>query len=228
LAKTGESQVFCEQAMLDLPVPDENVDFDADLSPIIEAWTTSYAATEEMHDEARFNALPDADKVTARGIEVGHIFYFGTKYSEAMNANVTGPDGKDVPVHMGSYGIGPSRLVAALIEASHDENGIIWPDAIAPFKVGIINLKQGDEATDAACEKIYKTLTKSGVTVLYDDTNERAGGKFASMDLIGVPQQIIVGPRGLANNEVELKNRATGEKQTVSLDAAINQFIVAA
>ena len=228
LAKTGESQVFCEQAMLDLPVPDENVDFDADLSPIIEAWTTPYAATEEMHDEARFNALPDADKVTARGIEVGHIFYFGTKYSQAMNANVTGPDGKDVSVHMGSYGIGPSRLVAALIEASHDENGIIWPDAIAPFKVGIINLKQGDEATDAACEKIYKTLTKSGVTVLYDDTNERAGGKFASMDLIGVPQQIIVGPRGLANNEVELKNRATGEKQTVSLDAAINQFIVAA
>ena len=224
LAKTGESQVFCEKAVLDLPIPDENTDFYSDLTPIIDAWTTPYAATDEMHDEARFDALPETDKVSERGIEVGHIFYFGTKYSAAMGAKVAGPDGVDVPVHMGSYGIGPSRLVAALIEANHDEDGIIWPESITPFDVGLINLKQGDEATDAACAKVYETLEKSGVSVLYDDTQERAGGKFARMDLIGLPHQIIIGPRGLANNEVEVKNRRTGERKTISLDEAINSF----
>lgn len=225
LAQTGESQVFCEKAILDFEVPSEDVDFRSDLTPIIEKWTTPYAATEEMHDEARFNALPESDKVTARGIEVGHIFYFGTKYSAAMGAKVTGPDGVDVPVHMGSYGIGPSRLAAALIEANHDEAGIIWPEEVAPFRIAIINLKQGDEATDAACEKALSVLEKAGQSVLYDDRAERAGGKFADMDLIGIPHQLIIGPRGLANNEVELKERRSGERITLSLDEAINKLI---
>ena len=225
LAKTGESQVFCERQLLDFEVPGSDVDFASDLTPIIDRWTTPYAATEEMHDEARFNALPEEDKLTARGIEVGHIFYFGTKYSEPMGAKVTGPDGQDVIVHMGSYGIGPSRLAAALIEANHDEAGIIWPEAVAPFKVGIINLKQGDEATDAACIKALETLEKAGVSVLYDDREERAGAKFADMDLIGLPYQLIIGPRGLASGEVEVKTRRSGERETMSLDAAISKLV---
>jgi prolyl-tRNA synthetase len=156
--------------------------------------------------------------MSARGIEVGHIFYFGTKYSEPMGAKVMGPDGQERPVHMGSYGIGPSRLIAAIIEASHDENGIIWPEGVAPFDVAILNLKVGDAGTDAASEKLYRELTASGRDVLYDDRDERPGGKFATADLIGVPWQILIGPKGLAEGKVELKNRATGERELLPLE----------
>ena len=225
LADTGESEVFCHRNFLDLPIPGDDVDFDDDLSAIIDQYTAHYAATEEMHDEAEFNKIPEADRVSARGIEVGHIFYFGTKYSEPMNARVAGPDGVDEPVHMGSYGVGVSRLLGAIIEASHDENGIIWPEAVVPFKVGLINLKSGHEATDAACEELYSSLENAGITVLYDDTDKRAGGKFASMDLIGLPWQIIIGPRGIANGEVELKNRKTGVAETLSVADALNKLI---
>ncbi|MAU98459.1 MAG: proline--tRNA ligase [Fulvimarina sp.] len=223
LASTGESEVFCHRDYLDLAVPGEEIDFSdaASLAAIVENWTKPYAATDEMHDTAAWDALPDADKVAARGIEVGHIFYFGTKYSEAMNAVVTGPDGKDVPVHMGSYGIGPSRLVAAIIEASHDEAGIVWPKSVAPFDVGLINMKPGDAECDAACETLYAELGRAGYDVLYDDQDSRAGAKFASMDLIGLPLQVIVGPRGAKAGEAEVKVRATGERETVPLSSVV-------
>ena len=226
LAETGESEVFCHADFAKKTVPDAGVDYsdDALIAGIVEDWTSAYARTDELHDEALWAEVPEGDRLNARGIEVGHIFNFGTKYSEPMGAKVTGPDGKDVPVEMGSYGIGPSRVVAALIEAGHDENGIIWPDSVAPFDAGLINLRAGDEETDAACDDIYDKLTAAGMDILYDDTDGRAGGKFALADLIGLPWQLIVGPRGLKTGEVELKARATGERQTVSIETAINQL----
>src|SRR5919202_478284 len=223
LASTGESQVFCDRDLIDLAVPGEDVDYDADLSPLVGRWTSLYAATEEKHDEARFAEIPEDRRVTARGIEVGHIFYFGTKYSAPMGATVTGPDGAETPVHMGSYGIGPTRLVAAIIEASHDESGIVWPESVAPFGLGLLNLKPGDAAVDAACRDLYGRLTGQGVDVLYDDTAERPGAKFATMDLIGLPWQLVVGPKGLAQGEVELRRRA-GERQSLSLESALAQL----
>jgi len=225
LASTGESQVFCHRDLIDLPVPGPDVDFEGDLSPIVDRWTSLYAATDEKHDAAAFAAIPEADRITARGIEVGHIFYFGTKYSEPMRAIVTGPDGTERPLHMGSYGIGPSRLVAAIIEASHDQAGIVWPASVAPFHVGILNLKPGDAATDAACSGLYDELVNAGISVLVDDTDERPGSKFARMDLIGLPWQLIVGPKGLTSGHVELKDRASGERETLSPESALAKLI---
>ncbi|PLU75760.1 hypothetical protein BMJ19_31990 [Sinorhizobium medicae] len=167
------------------------------------------------------------ERLSARGIEVGHIFYFGTKYSEAMGAKVLGPDGKEHTVHMGSYGIGPTRLVPAIIEASHDDNGIIWPKGIAPFDIVVINMKTGDDACDTACGRLYSDLGKAGFDVLLDDTDERAGGKFATADIIGVPVQVIVGPRSIANGEVEVKDRKTGARETMTVEAAINKLVAA-
>ena len=218
LASTGESEVFCHRDYLDFPVPDEKVDFDnaAGLQKIVDQWTSLYAATSEKHEAGAFDKIPEAKRLSARGIEVGHIFQFGTKYSEPMKATVAGPDGANVPVHMGSYGIGPTRLVAAIIEASHDEAGIVWPEPVAPFKVALLNLKQGDGATDGACEKLYAEFSARGIDVLYDDSDERAGGKFAAADLIGLPWQILVGPKGLAEGKVELKRRAGGAREMLS------------
>ncbi|MBV1887486.1 MAG: proline--tRNA ligase [Parvibaculaceae bacterium] len=225
LAETGESEVFCHSDLVDMDVPGDDIDYQSDLMPIVSERTDMYAATDEMHDAAAFEAqVPEDKRLSARGIEVGHIFYFGTKYSEAMNAVVAGPDGKPAPVHGGSYGIGVSRLLGGIIEASHDENGIIWPASVAPFDVGLINLKSGDEATDAACADLYAKLQSAGVDVLYDDRNERAGAKFSTMDLIGLPWQVVIGPRGLKNGVVELKNRATGEKVEVSPEEALTRL----
>ncbi|WP_308909650.1 proline--tRNA ligase [Pseudokordiimonas caeni] len=216
LAETGESQVFFHKDFEKKDALSLNPDFDADLQPIVDDWTSIYAATEEMHDAATCG-VAEGDLVTGRGIEVGHIFYFGDKYSKPMGATVQGPDGELVNVEMGSYGIGVSRLIGAIIEAFHDDNGIIWPESVAPFKVGLINLRSGDAACDGACEQLYKDLGAAGVEVLYDDRDERAGAKFANMDLIGLPWQVTVGPRGLEKGMVELKNRATGEKTEVAL-----------
>jgi prolyl-tRNA synthetase len=223
LAETGESEVFCHRDYLDFAVPDEGVDFDdvAGLQATVNRWTSLYAATSEKHDAAAFDALPAPAKVSARGIEVGHIFYFGTKYSEPMKAVVQGPDGTERPVHMGSYGIGPSRLVAAIIEAYHDDAGIKWPESVAPFRAVILNLKQGDGATDQASEKIYQALRGKGVEVLYHDLDERPGSKFATADLIGIPWQVLVGPKGLASGQVELKKRADGSRDMLSPEDAI-------
>jgi prolyl-tRNA synthetase len=218
LASTGESEVFCHSDYLNYEVPDANVNFDdvAGLQGIVNKWTSLYAATSEMHDTAKFEALPESARVSARGIEVGHIFYFGTKYSEPMKALVTGPDGTQQAIHGGSYGIGPTRLIGALIEAFHDEAGIKWPEAVAPFGATILNLKQGSSETDAACEQLYRELLAKGVDVLYDDTDNRPGAKFATADLIGIPWQIQVGPRGLADGKVELKRRSDGSKELLS------------
>jgi prolyl-tRNA synthetase len=218
LASTGESEVFCHRDYLNFPVPSDDVDFDdvAALQGIVDKWTSLYAATSEKHDAPAFAALPAEAQVSARGIEVGHIFYFGTKYSEPMKAVVAGPDGAEHPVHGGSYGIGPSRLVAAIIEASHDDAGIKWPEAVAPFKVAILNLKQGAADTDAACEQLYRELAAKDVEVLYDDLDQRPGAKFATADLIGIPWQILVGPRGLADGKVEVKKRADGSRELMS------------
>jgi prolyl-tRNA synthetase len=224
LASTGESEVYCHRDYLDFPVPGGDVNFDdiAGLQGIVDKWTSLYAATSEKHDAATFAALPAAAQVSARGIEVGHIFYFGTKYSEPMKANVATGEGGEKPVHMGSYGIGPSRLVAAIIEASHDEAGIVWPEAVAPFKVAILNLKQGDAATAGVCEELYSGLTAKGVDVLYDDTDKGAGAKFATADLIGLPWQVMVGPRGLAEGKVEVKKRADGTREMMTPAAALD------
>jgi prolyl-tRNA synthetase len=224
LASTGESEVFCHKDYLDFAVPSADVAFDdvTSLQAVVDRWTSLYAATSEKHDAAAFGALPADKQVSARGIEVGHIFYFGTKYSEPMKAVVSGPDGQERPVHMGSYGIGPSRLVAAIIEASHDDAGIKWPEAVAPFSAAILNLKQGDSATDAACETLYRDLGAKGVDVLYHDLDERPGAKFATADLIGVPWQVLVGPRGLAAGTFEVKKRADGSRENLSPAATLD------
>lgn len=225
LADTGESEVFCHKDLLDIPIPPEDVDYGSDLTSYIKARTELYAATDEIHDASAFDAeVPKDAQITARGIEVGHIFNFGTKYSEAMGAKVQGPSGDLITVEMGSYGIGVSRLVGAVIEASHDDNGIIWPEPVTPFDIGLVNLKVGSDLTDRACGNLYEKLTKAGLDVLYDDTDERAGAKFSRMDLIGLPWQILAGPRGLEKGTIELKNRATGEREDLSLDAVINKF----
>ncbi|WGM38759.1 proline--tRNA ligase [Caulobacter sp. NIBR1757] len=224
LADTGESQVFCHKDLVEMGAPGPDVDFDGDLQPLVDQRTALYAATEEMHDEAAFGAVPADKQLSARGIEVGHIFYFGEKYSKPMKANVAGPDGVSAPVHMGSYGVGVSRLLGAIIEASHDEGGIIWPDAVAPYDLGIINLKSGDAACDAACEKAYAAARAAGKAVLYDDRDERAGAKFATMDLIGIPRQIVVGPKSIAEGNVEVKVRATGERSVAALDAVLAEL----
>jgi prolyl-tRNA synthetase len=224
LASTGESEVFCHKDYLDFPVPDQNVNFDdvPALQSAVDKWTSLYAATSEKHDAAAFAAIPPARQVSARGIEVGHIFYFGTKYSEPMKAVVSGPDGIERAVHMGSYGIGPSRLVAAIIEAFHDDAGIKWPEAVAPFKVAILNLKQGDSVTDAACEALYRDLSAKGIDALYHDLDERPGAKFATADLIGVPWQVLIGPRGLASGTFEVKKRADGSRENLSPAATLD------
>jgi len=226
LASTGESEVFCHKDFLQFDTPAADIDFDDSraMAAVVDKWTSRYAATSEMHDAAAFEALAEGERVSARGIEVGHIFYFGTKYSQPMRAVVNGPDGKETFVHMGSYGIGPSRLVAALIEANHDDAGIVWPRSVAPFDVGLANLKVGDAATDVACQDLYEKLSSAGVDVLYDDRDERPGAKFATLDLIGLPHQLIVGPKGLAEGKVEVKDRRTGARETLSPEEALNRL----
>ncbi|WP_138421614.1 proline--tRNA ligase [Maritimibacter alexandrii] len=223
LAETGESEVFYDSEITDLKFGDREIDYDSveACQAVLEEFTSRYARTDETHDEELFNEIPEERRRVARGIEVGQIFYFGTKYSEAMGATVQDSDGNKVPVEMGSHGIGVSRLVGALIEANHDDKGIIWPEGVTPFHCGIVNLKQGDDEADAACEALYKALTAAGLEPLYDDRNERAGGKFATMDLIGLPWRITVGPRGLKNGVVELTSRRTGESEELAFEAAV-------
>jgi prolyl-tRNA synthetase len=222
LAETGESQVFCHKDLVDMPAP-QDVDYLGDLRPLVEQRTALYAATEEMHDQARFEReVPEDKRLSARGIEVGHIFYFGTKYTKPMNVTVAGPDGQNSLVEMGSYGIGVSRLAGAIIEASHDETGVIWPVAVAPFAAGLISMKADDAATQTACEALYARLWAAGIETLYDDTSARAGEKFAAFDLIGMPYQVIVGPRGLASNQYEIKERRGGARHMLSPDETFN------
>ena len=225
LADTGETAVYCHGDLLERDVLASDIDYDSDLTPIVESWTSDYARTDEKHEPEVFAAeVPEAKQVERRGIEVGHIFYFGTKYSEPLEAVVTDPDDAQHAVHMGSYGVGVSRLVGAIIEASHDEDGIIWPDSVAPFAVGLINLRAGDEACTRVCDELYAKLRAAGIDVLYDDRDESPGAKFAETDLIGLPWQIIVGPRGVKAGKVELKRRATGEREELDGAAALDRI----
>jgi prolyl-tRNA synthetase len=225
LAETGESEVFLDSALVEMPAPGLDVNFDGDLQALVDQRTSHYAATDEMHEAARFEAeVPAERRLTARGIEVGHIFYFADKYSKPMGAKVTHPDGQDRPIHMGSYGVGVSRLLGAIIEAHHDEHGMIWPAEVAPFGAGIINLKPGDEATDAAAQAAYDALRLAGIDPLLDDTGERAGAKFATMDLIGLPYQLVLGPRGVKEGKAEVKIRKTGEKHELSIEDAVSRL----
>ncbi|MCH8951228.1 MAG: proline--tRNA ligase [Proteobacteria bacterium] len=224
LAETGESEVFLDRDLVELSLGERAIDYDdaAQLQEIFDQWTGSYARTDDTHDQALFEAqVPEARRVTARGIEVGHIFYFGTKYSEPLGATVTTREGDKVAVHSGSYGIGVSRLVGAIIEASHDDKGIVWPESVTPFQAGLVNLKQGDAATDAACEALYGKLAAAGLEVLYDDRDVRAGAKFATMELIGLPWRLTVGPRGLKSGTVELTARRGGATEELSPEAAV-------
>ncbi len=223
LADTGESEIACHRDFIDMSWADSDVDFSEDLQPIVDKFTSQYAATDEKRDPEAENALGD-DLISARGIEVGHIFYFGDKYSSKLGAVVTGPEGEEITVEMGSYGIGVSRLVGAIIEASHDENGIIWPESVAPYKVGLINLRHGDDACTKACDDMYASLKDAGIEVLYDDRDKKAGAKFADMDLIGLPWQIVIGPRGVKDGVVEFKNRKTGERVEISPDETLNRL----
>ena len=226
LAETGESAVFCDKALLDVPVPGLDFDFEdhAALAAEMEKRTQYYAATEEKHDEAAFAAIPDERKIAARGIEVGHIFYFGTKYSKPMKAEIQTAEGQLTEIHGGSYGIGVSRLVGGIIEACHDDKGIVWPASVAPFDIGLLNLRASDAECTAACDEAYQRLENAGFDTLYDDRDERPGGKFATMDLIGLPWQLAIGPRGLKAGTVELKDRASGETEELSLEAALNKL----
>ena len=226
LAETGESEVFYDSEITDLKFGDREIDYDSHdaCRVVLDEFTSRYARTDETHDETEFAKVPEDRRRTARGIEVGQIFYFGTKYSEPMGATVQGPDGQPTAVHMGSHGIGVSRLLGAIIEASHDDKGIIWPEGVTPFHAGILNMRQGDAGTDAACEALEKAIAAKGLETLYDDRDERAGGKFATMDLIGLPWRITVGPRGLKNGVVELTKRRTGESEEMSAEAAVDRL----
>jgi prolyl-tRNA synthetase len=227
LAETGESQVFVHADLVARDILAEAVDYGADLQPVVDSWTSLYAATDEKHDPIAFGALADGQRVEARGIEVGHIFNFGTKYSgpDAMNVTVQGPDGKPVHPEMGSYGIGVSRLVGAIIEASHDEAGIIWPESVAPFRVALLNLKPGDAVTDAMTAELHDAMRGLGIEVLLDDRDERAGVKFADADLIGLPWQVIVGPRGAKEGRAELKRRRGGERHELDKAAILERLL---
>jgi len=227
LAPTGESEVFYDAAyeQFDWQQSDLRYGDEAGLQGLFDRVNSTYAATDETHDVAKWEVLPEASRRTGRGIEVGHIFYFGDKYSASMGLKVSGRDGSPVTPMMGSYGVGVSRLVGAIIEASHDDAGIVWPEAVAPWRVGLVTMRQDDEATVVAAENLYEQLRETGVEVLYDDRDERGGVKLGSMDLIGLPWQVIVGPRGVVAGTVELKRRSTGEREELSIESALARLI---
>ena len=222
LAETGESEVFCDSEILEFdPMANKVTGTSRDeLQGIVDKWTTPYAATEELHDADAFADVPSDRQVSARGIEVGHIFYFGEKYSEPFKFEVDTPNGK-ARLHMGSYGVGVSRLLGAIIEAFHDDAGIKWPDTIAPFSISLINLRVSDDGCNDVCEGIFEELTAAGIDVIYDDRDMGAGAKFKDAELIGIPYQIVIGPKGLEKGIVEFKCRHTGDKQELSREDVI-------
>ena len=223
LAETGESAVFYQRDWFE----GKNLNAlegTANLQNLVDGYLSKYAATEEKHDPSKCS-IDEKDLISTRGIEVGHIFYFGTKYSEALGAKITGPDGDEAPVHMGSYGVGVSRLVGAIIEASHDEKGIVWPEAVSPFRVGLVNIKSDDKKCVEVCEDVYSSFNETKLDILYDDRDERAGAKLNDMDLIGLPWQVIVGPRGIKSGRVELKNRRSGTTEDLPIETLKQRFL---
>ena len=225
IAPTGESEIFCDKNLLDLDINKKSYSNDDEITQTVDDYLSFYSATDEKHNESDFNKnVEKSNQISGRGIEVGHIFSFGDKYSKPMKASVVNIDGKNSNVYMGSYGIGVSRLVATIIECFNDDNGIIWPISIAPFKVNIINLKNNDEECLKKCIEIHDLLENQGIETIFDNRDESAGRKFSDADLIGVPFQLIVGPRELKNGNVELKNRKTDAKEILSFDSAINKI----
>jgi len=227
LAPTGESEVFYDSAFEEIDWHRDELRYHdaAGLQALFDQVSSTYAATDETHDAAKWELVPEAKRRTGRGIEVGHIFYFGDKYSAPMGLKVSGRDGTPVTPMMGSYGVGVSRLVGAIIEASHDEAGIVWPEAVSPWHVGLVTMRSDDEPSIAAAESLYEKLQQAGIESLYDDRDERGGVKLGSMDLIGLPWQVIIGPRGIAAGTVELKNRRTGEREELSVESALSRLI---
>ena len=223
LADTGESKVYYNKNVLDINLEKKVIDYQSieDIDNIYKSFTELYASTEDTHNIDKFNEIPDYDRKNSRGIEVGQIFYFGTKYSKSMNANIVTKEGKKIPVEMGSHGIGVSRLVGAIIEANHDDYGIIWPYEVSPFQIALINIKNDDEKVNNVCNNIYKKLYSEGLDLLYDDRSERPGVKFASMDLIGIPWRITVGPRNLKEGNVELFSRRTRSSEILTIEECI-------
>ena len=221
IADTGESEVYLEKELLDYKGFIDEVDYDSNLQDIVDKYTSFYAATDEKHDPNTYDKDLN-NLIKTKGIEVGHIFHFGQKYSKPMQANINTYEGKNIPVFMGSYGVGLSRLVGAVIEANHDKDGIIWPKEIAPWHYHLINLKNGDDECDKICFDIYNSIEKQSKTVLYDDTADRAGAKLAKADLIGLPFQIIIGPRGIKNKIFDLKIRNNGDIQKLSYNELLN------
>ena len=225
IAPTGESEIFCDKNLLDLDINKKSYSNDDEITQTVEDYLSFYSATDEKYNESDFNKNVEKDnQISGRGIEVGHIFSFGDKYSKPMKASIVNIDGKNSHVYMGSYGIGVSRLVATIIECFNDDNGIIWPISIAPFKVNIINLKNNDEECLKKCMEIHDLLENQGIETIFDNRDESAGRKFSDADLIGIPFQLIVGPRELKNGNVELKNRKTDAKEILSFDSAINKI----
>ena len=225
IAPTGESEIFCDKNILNLDINKKKLTTDQEISEAVEDYLKFYSATDEKHDVNNFNkTVKESDQLTGRGIEVGHIFSFGDKYSKPMKASIVNPDGKSSDVYMGSYGIGVSRLVATIIECFNDDKGIIWPISVAPFKVNIINLKNSDNDCYKKCIEIHDLLEKIGIETIFDDRNESAGKKFSDGDLIGIPFQLIIGPRDFKNGNVELKNRKTNDKEILSFDKAIDKI----
>jgi prolyl-tRNA synthetase len=225
IAPTGESEIFCDKNLLDIDINKKDYISDEEISEVVEEYLGFYSATDEKHDSKKFNSMVKTEnQISGRGIEVGHIFSFGEKYSKPMKASIVNMDGKNSYVYMGSYGIGVSRLVATIIECFNDESGIIWPISVAPFKVNIINLKNSDQECYQKSLEIHDLFEKKGIEVIFDDRNESAGKKFSDSDLIGIPFQLIIGPRELKNGNVELKTRKTNEKEIISFDSAVDKI----
>ena len=225
IAPTGESEIFCDKNLLDIDINKKDYTTAEEISEVVEEYLGFYSATDEKHDSKKFNSMVKTEnQISGRGIEVGHIFSFGEKYSKPMKASIVNMDGKNSYVYMGSYGIGVSRLVATIIECFNDESGIIWPISVAPFKVNIINLKNSDQECYQKSLEIHDLFEKKGIEVIFDDRNESAGKKFSDSDLIGIPFQLIIGPRELKNGNVELKTRKTNEKEIISFDSAVDKI----
>ena len=223
LANTGESKVYIDKRILDLEIP-EHVDYHNDAKNIVEEWTKYYSVTDDMYDQGTYeNKVSKENRMEMRGIEVGHVFFFGDKYTKPLKANVQDSEGKINPMQSGSYGIGVSRLVAAIIEASHDAKGIIWPKSISPFDYALLNLNTKDDNLVKLSDTIYKKITDVS-SVLYDDTNSSVGEKLNRADLIGVPIQIILGKNSIENNTLELKERSTGNVQVINVDVFLKQL----
>ena len=229
ISNTGESDIYFDKNILDQGEKISEIDYEDDLSTFVQNFKNYYSASDEKFDQKDFDQNVNKDlQMTSKGIEVGHIFSFGTKYSESMKAHVLDGNGKEGPVYMGSYGIGISRLVGAIIEYSHDEKGIVWPNEVAPFLVGLINLKSNDDKANKIADEIYSLISSLNIEILYDDKSDNAGVKFSRMDLIGLPFQIIVGNKAISDNLIEIKNRKTGEAlevKTENISSKIKELI---